>query len=83
MGTATTRRSFYELRAEGRGLPVHCLMELEHPVAADPWLCWLEASVQAHKALRRMPTPEELRPVTPQAARGLAKTVGLPRRLSG
>jgi len=73
--------AFYELRADGPDRPVHCLMELEHPVATDPWLCWLAASVEARKALQRMPTPDELRPVTSKAAQRLAKAVGLPRRL--
>ena len=79
MATLATHNTFYELRAVDLGRSVHCLIELEHPTILDPGLCWLQASVQARKALKRMATPGELRQVTAKVAEGLAKTVGLTR----
>ena len=80
MPIGATQRTFYELRAMKMDRLVHCLIELEHPELLDPWLGWLQASVQARKALQRMPTPEELCQVTEKVAHGLAKTVSLTRR---
>jgi hypothetical protein len=73
MATVATHKTFYELRALEVGRSVHCLIELEHPAVLDPWLCWLQASIQARKTLERMPTPEELRQVTAKVAEGLRK----------
>jgi hypothetical protein len=73
---SSRRKTFYELRVNQFGRRVHRLIELEHPDGADARLCQLQATISASEILGRVPTSGELQPVTAQAARKLAKTVG-------
>ena len=74
MGRRERCASFYELQTEDLP-PLHRLIALEHPAGADPRRCWLQAVLRAHQLLQRMPTAQELRPVSRRAARKLLRAV--------
>ena len=74
-----TCKTFYELLASGSER-IHCLIELEHPVAIDARLCWLQATARACELLHRMPNLDELRLITETQARALTKAVARQRR---
>ena len=75
--------TFFELEApisavQGEVRRVHCLIELQHRVATDARLGWLQAMVLAGEVLKRMPCEKELRPIPAAAAKALMQAAHLP-----
>lgn len=68
------RKTFDELRVDQGGYRVRRLIGLEYPDGADARLGQLQATLLDSEILRCVPAPDQLRPVTTQAARKLARS---------